>query len=327
MKRLLLFWAFLLLIVSLSNASETIKVLILDGNFKDIPNDKEQLTMLDALNGDLLVGYTRYKGNIEVWRGTKSLYLIEEIPLEEYVEGVVASEIGENWEIEAIKAQAVVARTYALNRKLQNSGKKYHLTSGVLHQVYKGSNSDINISIAVNATEGEVLIYDGKPIEAFYHSTCGGQTEDPKEVFGRGYPYLKPIRSECNLSPYQIWSRKITFKELEDALGVKGITEIKIKSHTSTGRVKEVAVITSSNHTYEATQLRQMLGWKKLPSTDFSIKVFDDYVIFDGRGYGHGVGLCQWGALEMAKKGKTYKEILSYYFPGAVLKRYESSGL
>ena len=312
--------------VCFASPPETIKVLILDGNFKEIPDDGEELGMLDTIKGDLLVGYSRYKGAIAVWKGKKSLYLIGEVPLEDYVEGVTASELGDNWEIEAIKAQAVIARTYALHKKLQNSGKKFHLTSGMLHQVYKGENTDVKIALAVSATQGEVLTYNNKPIEAFYHSTTCGETEDPAEVFGKSYPYLKPVKSDCNLSPYQMWSRKIPLREIEDALGIKGAADIKIKSRTTTGRVKAVAVITSTNHTYEATELRKKLGWKRLPSTDFTVKVEDGYAVFEGTGYGHGVGLCQWGALEMAKKGKTYKEILSHYFPGADLEQYEPQG-
>ncbi|MDP2168409.1 MAG: SpoIID/LytB domain-containing protein [Thermodesulfovibrionales bacterium] len=325
MKRLLIAAGIVFLMLSTA-ASETIKVLILDGNFKDIPEKGEHLGMLDTIKGELLVGYTRYKGNIEVWQGKDSLYLVSEIPMEEYVEGVVSSELGKNWEIEAIKAQAVVARTYALNLKMQNKDRKFHLTSTVLHQVFKGGNEDAVVSYGVQSTKGEVLAYNGRPIEAYYHSTCGGMTEEAGEVFGTSRPYLRPVASECNLSPYQMWSRKMPFSEIEKALGIKGMTDIRIKSRTSTGRVKAVAVITDSNHTIEATELRRKLGWKRLPSTDFSVKVNGDSVFFDGKGYGHGVGLCQWGSLEMARKGKTYKEILQYYFPGAAIELYESPG-
>ncbi len=306
--------------------SETIKVLILDGNFSRMPENGEKLKRLDAIKGELLIGYARYKGSIEVWQGDESLYLVSEMPLEEYIEGVVASEISEAWEMEAIKAQAVVARTYALNMKSKNKGRKFHITSSVMHQSFKGNNSSENrrVAYAVKTTAGEILTYKGDLVEAYYHSTCGGTTEDPAEVFGKSYPYLTPVKSECSLSPYQSWQRRIPLAEVENALGLKGITDLVVKSKTVTGRAKEIAVVTSSNRPIEATELRKKLGWKKLPSTNFTLKVEDGTAVFDGKGYGHGVGLCQWGALEMAKSGKTYTEILMRYFPGAAIELYEA---
>ena len=306
--------------------SETIKVLILDGNFSRMPEKAEKLKRLDAIKGELLIGYARYKGNIEVWQGDESLYLVSEMPLEEYIEGVVAAEISEAWEMEAIKAQAVVARTYALNMKSKNKDRKFHITSSVMHQLFKGNNSSENrrVAYAVKSTGGEILTYKGDLIEAYYHSTCGGITEDPEEVFGRGYPYLTPVKSQCTLSPYQSWQRRIPLAEVEAALGLKGITDIAVKSKTVTGRAKEIAVVTSGNRTVEATELRKKLGWKKLPSTNFALKVEGGTAVFDGKGYGHGVGLCQWGSLEMAKSGKTYREILMHYYPGTVIELYEA---
>ncbi|MBI4823259.1 MAG: SpoIID/LytB domain-containing protein [Nitrospirae bacterium] len=317
---------FLLAGTSQCFGTETIKVLILDGTFKEIPDTNERLGILDSVKGELLIGYTRYKGNIEVWRGTGGIYLISELPLEEYVEGVVISELSEDWETEAIKAQAVIARTYALYQKSINQNKKFHLTSSVQHQLFSGNNSDTRVSFIVKGTEGEVLTFNGKLIEAFYHSTCGGKTENSEEVFNKERPYLKSVKSECKLSPYQIWNRKIPFSEIEDALGIKGISDIQIRSFTSSGRVKELAIITNSNSVVPATEFRKKLGWKKIPSTDFTLKVDGDLLILDGRGYGHGVGLCQWGAREMARKGKTYKEILSFYYPGTTIELYEYSG-
>lgn len=328
MMRLIVAVLFILLCAGSSPCfgTETIKVLILDGTFKEIPDADERIGMLDSIKGELLIGYTRYKGNIEVWRGTKSIYLISEMPIEEYIEGVVMSELSEDWETEAIKAQAVIARTYALYQKSINSNRKFHLTSSVQHQLFSGNNSDIRVSSIVKSTEAEVLTFNGQIIEAFYHSTCGGKTESSEEVFGRKHPYLKSVKSGCNLSPYQSWSRKIPFSEIGNALGIKDIRDIKIKSFTSSGRVKELAIITDSNETIPATEFRKKLGWKRIPSTDFTLKVDSDSVILEGRGYGHGVGLCQWGSREMARKGRTYKEILSYYYPGTTIELYEYRG-
>lgn len=309
--------------------SETVKVLIIEEGFKDIPADDDRLAMLDRITGSLVVGDSSYGGEIEVWSGKKGLYLINELPLEEYVEGVVAAESGRNWEEEALKAQAVVVRTYAVNNKLKSRNKKFHVTSSVLHQVYKGQNSDSGISNAVSSTVGEVLTFGGEPIEALYHSTCGGKTEDSKDVFNKSLPYLRPVVSSCKLSPLSVWSRKIPLEEVQQATGIKNIKSIKIKSRTESGRVKELDVETSSGKTTAtlATELRKALGWKRLPSTDFSVRMEDDAALFEGRGYGHGVGLCQWSALELAKEGKSYREILEHFYPGASIELYESKRL
>lgn len=316
-----------ILIVFLSFApalAETIKVLILDESFEKLPKEDEKLAMLDSINGDLILGYKNYNGKIEVWKGQNGLYLINELPLEDYVAGVVKAETGKDWNMEALKAQAVVVRTFVLYQKKRNGGKKFHVTSTVLDQIYRGENTDSDISSAVAATRGEILTYGGEPIAAFYHSTSGGKTELPEEAFGSSYPYLQSVSSSCKLSPYSSWVRRIPLKEVEEATGVENLKNIEIKSLTSTGRVKELVLLSNpSAKTLKATEFRKMLGWKKLPSTDFTLKLDGDTVDFEGKGYGHGVGLCQWSALEMAMEGKPYREILSHFYPGSTLSRYD----
>ncbi|MBI5196898.1 MAG: SpoIID/LytB domain-containing protein [Nitrospirae bacterium] len=270
-----------------------------------------------------------YNSTIDVRKDNNGLYSISEVPFEKYVEGVVASEIGKGWDIEAVKVQAVIARTYAAYYKAVNAGKDYHLTSSVLSQVYKGENTDPWVAVAVKETEGEILTYDGKPIEAFYHSTAGGRTELPEEVWGKkkNYSYLKSVVCEDETSPYFNWKRKFSFKEIEKALGIKEIKEVSIAAFSVTGRVKTLK-ITAENSVKEinAGDLRRLLGYKELPSTFFTVKLSGSEVVFEGKGYGHGVGLSQWCAHEMAKQGKTYKEILAYFYPGAVLQRQGSRG-
>ncbi|MCL5023182.1 MAG: SpoIID/LytB domain-containing protein [Nitrospirae bacterium] len=311
--------------VQSSPLSAKIKVLILEENYR-MPGNDEKLVLLGNTEGEFLMNGARYSGTIEVWKGEKGLYIINELPLEEYVADVVASEVGMNWDLEALKVQAVIARTYAVYRKNAASNSRFHLTSSVLHQVYKGNNTQVQIAYAVRETAGEILTYEGKPIEAFYHSTCGGKTENPEEVFGKSYPYLKSVESNCELSPYWLWERKIPKEEIEKALGLKGLKEMRILSHTSTGRAKELAVEAASGKSVvKATELRKLLGWSRLPSTNFTMKEEADAVTFTGKGYGHGVGLCQWSALQMAREGKNYREILSFFYPGTVIRVYEGN--
>ncbi len=302
----------------------SIKVLIIDNIFQNVPGSDEKIDRMGKLRGDLLINGTHYLGNIEVWKGNSGLYLINELPLEEYVKYVVGAEVGRNWDMEALKAQAVISRTYALYQKKFRGKENYDLTSSVLHQVYKGNTVDKRVSYAVLNTAGEVLVYDGKVIEALYHSTCGGRTEDAEEVFGKSYPYLSPVTSSCELSPYWIWERNIPAGEIEDALNVDGIKEIFVTAYTSTKRVKTLDILYGqSRMSVKATDLRRLLGWKRLPSTNFTVSRDNGNFIFEGKGYGHGVGLCQWSALEMAKKGMNYREILSFFYPGTTLQVYE----
>jgi len=220
-------------------------VLILDDVFRNIPVKDERIEKMGKLSGDLLVGGTHYIGNIEVWKGSSGMYLINELPIEEYVKNVVGSEVSASWDMEALKVQAVIARTYALYQKAMNGNPNFDLTSSVLHQVYKGSAVDTRIAYAVMHTEGQVLKYSGRLIEALYHSTCGGKTEDAAEVFGNNYPYLRPVESTCDISPYWIWERKIPVEEVEKALNLDGIRAITVRSLTSTKRVKTVDIVHS----------------------------------------------------------------------------------
>jgi len=306
--------------------ARNIKVLILDDVFQTIPAKDEPLIKMGKLKGDLLVNGTHYPGNIEVWKGNGGLYLINELPLEEYIKNVVSAEVGQNWDMEALKVQAVISRTYALFQKSKNNtNENYDLTSSVLHQVYKGASVDARISYAVMNTEGEVLTYNGNLIEAFYHSTSGGMTEDPMEVFGKSYPYLKPVATNCEISPYWIWERRIPADEIEKALDIKGVRDIQIKSYTSTHRVKTVDISHSAGVlNLETKDLRRLLGWSRLPSTNFTVSLDNGNYVFEGKGYGHGVGLCQWSALEMSREGMTYRQILDYFYPGTKLEKYEN---
>jgi stage II sporulation protein D len=321
-----LFFITLALIFMFSHtcAAENIKVLILNEIFPKIPEKNERIQKLGSVRGDLLVMGMHYTGIIDVWKGDNGLYIINELPMEDYVMDVVAVEVRPDWEMEALKAQAVISRTYALYQKKKNGNSIYHIASSVIDQVYKGNNRNIRVTHAVEETKGEVLTFVNRPIEAFYHSTCGGKTEKPEEVFGKSYPYLKSVESPCDLSPYNEWERNIQLSEIEEALNVPGIKELSIKSHTSTERVKEVEITTNSGHTtISAVDLRKALGWKNLPSTNFRLSRVGDSFVFKGKGYGHGVGLCQWGALQMARDGKNYKEILSFFYPGTVIQLYE----
>ncbi|MDA8174826.1 MAG: SpoIID/LytB domain-containing protein [Nitrospiraceae bacterium] len=299
----------------------SIRVLILADEFKSIPAPNEKLKLLDKELAKLLVGDRPYSGDVEVWRGENSLYLIDSVDLEDYVKSVVKAETGSNWALEALKAQAVASRTYALYQMQKNKGLLYDVTSSVLNQVYRGDIHDDKVEKAVDETAGQILVYGGQPIEALYHSTCGnGTTEDPAEVFGFSVPYLKPVTCDCDQSPYYSWARKFPVSQIENATGVGDIKDIKIASHTDTGRVKALELDGGNGPVMvNATDLRRMLGWQTLPSTEFQMDFTNGYMDLEGSGYGHGVGMCQWSSQEMARAGKNYTDILSHFYPGASL--------
>ncbi len=325
MRRLIIALA-LVLITSASAwaAEDSIRVLILDGAFTNTPEKGEKLTRIEKVDGDLLIDDIKYMGKIVIYKGKNGLYLVDEVPFEKYVEAVVSSEAGPDWNINALKAQAVITRTYAMNQKLkEDPGAVYDITSSVLHQLYRGDSGTPTVERAVQETQGEILTYEGLPIMALYHSTSEGMTESADEVFGKNYPYLKPVVSTSALSPLKSWVRRIPLDEISLLTGVKGITDIRTVSLTCTGRVKELEMCSAGgNKVFETKDLRRIIGWKRLPSTDFTYKIEGGVCIFDGKGWGHGVGLCQWCAEEMAAGGKSYKDILNYYYPGATLTRH-----
>ena len=303
MKTIILIVIMILSSLSVAHARD-IRVLILDKRFSTTPDTETTIKKIGNFKGELLVSGVRYLGNIEIWKGEKGLYLINEVPLEDYVRSVVLSEVADGWEMEALKAQAVIVRTYAVKYMQKGTNRLYHLTSSTLHQLYRGDNSDSGVSYAVMQTRGEILTYNGEPIEAFYHSTCGGKTEFAEEVFGRAYPYLKSVSSDCSISSYWIWQRRLSSRKIEKKLGLSGLKDIRITSYTKSGRVKELTFITENGtRVIPSKDLRRFLGWKTLPSTWFSLRKKGNTFIFDGKGYGHGVGLCQWGAQQMAKNG------------------------
>ncbi len=319
MKRLIYILLIVLFVPSVCYSQE-IRILILDKRFPLLPDNDKGLKRIGNIKGELLLKGIAYRGKIEVWKGKKGLYIINQLPLEEYVKNVVYSETTEDWAFEALKVQAVIARTYAVKQMLRNKDRLYHLTSSTIHQLYYGDSRDERIERAVEETRGQILTYKGQPIEALYHSTCGGKTEYAEEVFSQKIAYLRPVKNDCSLSPYWKWRKRHSLQEIEKALNIEGIKDIQISSYTKSGRVKELKVITKDKTLYIlAKDFRRALGWKALPSTWFKLTRKGDIFIFDGRGYGHGVGLCQWGAEEMAEQGLDYKYILSYYYPGTKL--------
>ncbi len=250
--------------------------------------------------------------------------LIEEIPFEEYVKGVLAGEMPSSFHIEALKAQAVAARTYVLKKIEENKSKDYDIVDTIKNQVYlddetlkknwgKNYTKNINkIKQAIIETKGEYLTYNNEIITAFFFSTSNGKTENCEEVFKEKLPYLKSVNSSWDLdvNPNYKVEKTISLKEFYNKLGLnynKNLT-IKVLNYTEGNSIK---IIKINNKTYKGTDVRYKLNLK---SADFTIEQNEDDVKITTRGNGHGVGMSQYGANAMALKGNTYDKILKYYY-------------
>ncbi len=283
--------------------------------------------------GDLRVNNRPYRGKTELSADLKGLLAVNELPLEEYLIGLINSEISSAWPIEAVKAQAVIARTYALHRKAIRRNQPYHLESTVMDQVYHGVvTEDSRAARAVSDTAGEVLTYDNEIIEAFYHSSCGGRTEASVNVWGKQLPYLKGVSCEyCLYNSNGTWEKRLTLKELEDKLRAGGykvsaVSDVVAGARNSRGRVRDVIVSSQRGDlVLSGDKFRKAIGYSVIKSTNFVVNVSDGRASFSGYGNGHGVGLCQWGAKQRALNGFNYMEILSYYYPGTQLEKHFES--
>lgn len=305
----------------------TIRILMLNSPDSTLPG--KDAVRLYSLNGMVRLDGRLYKGRLDILRDANRLYVVKTMPIEEYVVRVVAAEMGEDGSIEAMKSQAVVTRTYAIYRKWQNTGRLFHIASTLDMDHTGGEETDPYVNYAVRSTQGEVLTFNGLPINAVYHSTCEGMTELPEEIWGKSYPYLKSVACYSKNAPYEHWQRRFTPDELGEKLGLQDLRTIFIKSRTVTGRAGTIGIIFDdekkgiTEKDLTAQEIIRLIGEKELPSTDFEIRQKSRYYIFNGRGRGHAVGLSQWGAIEMAWEGKSYRDILSHFYPGADLQKRE----
>ena len=262
---------------------------------------------------------------------------VEEIDLDQYLYGVVSAEMPASFEAEALKAQAVVARTYTIYKIVNNDGK--HEKADIcddstccqawiskedrLKKWDKDNRDEYwnKIVKAVNETQGKIVTYEGKPINAFFHSNSGGKTEAPINVWGgSGYPYLQSV-STTGEDAYSQYSSEASFSKEEFEEKIKEVHSdfkinykekdcIKIEEYTDGDRVKTIKI---GNLELSGVEVRNILG---LRSANFTVTVDDDKIEFKVTGYGHGVGMSQTGADSLAKEGKTYEDIIHHFYTG-----------
>ena len=313
---------------------------------------------LEALSGSeetdpgLWLGQRRYRGRLQLRWEAGQLQVVNHVPLEVYLPSVVGSEMPASWPLEALRAQAVAARTYAL--KARKPAAVFDLQATTSSQVYKGVEAETPSTVAaVEATRGLVLTYNNTLIDAVFHSSSGGSTENSGDLWSRQLPYLVSVPDYDNASPVRDWRQPLdqtklrqAFPELGGALGIDVI------STTPTGRVRQARVVGPSGQlALSGSQLRSRLGLKSTlvrfelvptspPSAAFTsllppppVSAFTlpaptastaevVQLVAVGRGFGHGVGMSQWGALAMAQRGDSFAAILKHYYRGTELQAY-----
>lgn len=273
-----------------------------------------------------------YHRHLEVsWqslKGRPELLVVHALPMETYVLGVVSSELPHRWPYVALKAQALAARTFAVWQKYRRLDLPYHLQSTVLDQVYHGAQREHEAAQrAIEETWGQVMTWERRPAEAYFHSTCGGRTESAKDGWGKAIPYLPG--SECGFCTKATryhWRQEVTRADVDKAfhklLG-EPVESFRVVSKTGSGRARRLEVKgKGKKRTINATDLRRLVGYDRVWST--YLKQLDrsgSGFVFAGRGAGHGVGMCQWGARGMAEAGHPVDAIIQRYYPGVELRR------
>ncbi|MDR1615744.1 MAG: stage II sporulation protein D, partial [Syntrophomonadaceae bacterium] len=294
--------------------------------FRKLINKKILLPLFFLLIAILNWDKCSNKQNVYYYEPSIHLFLTEQnkcinMPLEEYLIGCVAAEMPSLFEEEALKAQAVCARTYALRKFLD--GAKYSggadlsdnpndCQAYIDEKTFNQRHSDKSkllyskIITAVQETRGIIITYQGEPIDALYHSTCGGKTESAGQVWGKDIPYLRGVKCDyCKGSAYYQKRQEFSWERVRDSLRLaEDAAGVKVMATTDSGRIKTLAI---GNQKISAEKLRQSLN---LPSVWLDIKAGKNKLLINSRGYGHGVGMCQFGANGLAEQGNDYKKIL-----------------
>lgn len=268
--------------------------------------------------GYVYIGNYWYRGKALVIPSSKGLTAVNYVDLEQYLYSVLGSEMSASWPLEALKAQAVAARTYAIYKQQKERNAFYDVSNTQSSQVYKGIAKEFSSTqSAVNGTAGQVLTYNNQLILSVFHACSGGHTENVEDVWSESLPYLRGVRDyDQDITQCQ-WVKSFSSEELTKRLS--GVGDIVSISPTLTpyGSIKSMKIVgTSGTRELKGEAVRNALGLK---STRFTITQEDTGLRFDGRGWGHGLGLSQWGAYKLASGGMNYRQILGHYYSGTKL--------
>ena len=291
----------------------------------------ERLVIQPESTGFVKVNGMPYRGFITLLK-KQGMTVVNNVPVEDYLYGVVPKEMPPSWSAEALRAQSIAARTFALKNRKRHSAEGFDLCSTAHCQVYEGMSAEMqSTTAAVNSTRGEVLFYKGAIIDALFHTDSGGMTEFSEHVWGSTVPYLRAVKELRTQT--QPWSRTVSMASFvqkieagDKSLGT--LKEIRLSpltvgkgstDRTPSGRVRAAEFVgTKGRINLSGNDLRSMFS---LPSTLFDIRAGRTEVVFSGYGSGHGLGLSQWGAKALADSGKGYEDILLYYYSGVTLEK------
>ena len=298
--------------------------------------DKTKLYELDNAKGfevkssdkrGIWVGDKRYAGKIKVTLSESQIFAVNILEIEKYLFSVVASEMPHKWPLEALKAQAIASRTYALKNRISNNF--YDIDSTHNDQVYNGLEAETRRTRkAVKRTRSMVILYKDKLINALFHSSSGGMTENSEDVWGNNLSYLISVKDFDRNNPKLNWKKTFSETELEKLFPYAGgIERIKILELTGSGRIKKVEISGQwGSEILTGKQLREILNLKStLVRFEFANTNNQKYLIIKGIGAGHGVGMSQWGAKYMAQKGFKANEILEHFYTGVEIKPFQES--
>lgn len=276
-----------------------------------------------------------FRGKARLVPSPKGLIAVNHVDMESYLYSVVASEMPPSWPQESLKAQAVAARSYVLKQRDRTANTVYDIGDDTRWQVYKGVEAETNTTqAAVKATSGQVMTYQGNIIEAVFHSASGGHTENSEDVWTQKVPYLRAVADYDQSAPVYSWSESFSPDTLGQKLGVGRVLRLSVVESSPQGRIRRIKVEGESNQrVMTGEQMRNALGlrsslFKITPqkvitqpdAAGKSIAAPQSFQI-EGRGFGHGLGMSQYGAQALATQGWTYGQILTHYYKGATLSR------
>ena len=264
-----------------------------------------------------------YRGQMELISNGTTLTVVNHLGLEEYLCGVVPKETFASWPREALKAQAICSRSYTIAKCEENYQKDFDLTSPG-DQLYGGASAEAATTTkAVYDTAGDYLEYNGKPLLTFFHTCCGGATEDGEKIFTYVRFYPSGVTSPyCQGCKHYVWEYSISAADLATKLRAAGYNPgnaapLQITKRFNSGRVAEIKIGTA---VLNGEQLRKAVGYDVIKSTRFSVSLSGSVYTFKGNGWGHGVGMCQWCTKGMADQGIDHKKMLEHFYPGAKLR-------
>lgn len=272
----------------------------------------------------------QYRGTIDIiLKKDRKFLVVNTVELERYIRGVLYHEVSNRWPMEAMKAQAVAARTYVLYQTLKNAKEAYDVTGDIYSQVYGGRSAErFRTNIAVDRTRGQILFFNDQMLPAYYHSSCGGHTENARNLWEHDLAPLKGVVCHfCRSHPHSTWKKNYRLKDIQDKLIENGykigpIKDISVLDRNLSGRITAVKITgrDGASVDIQGIKFRSMIGPNAIRSNNYEVAMAGYFFDLTGKGWGHGVGMCQWGAYQMSRERYTSDEILQFYYPGIVIK-------